>query len=534
MPSEDDESKGPDLREGARAPADGDIVAGHVDGERALLAGCSSGTYAISAVCTHYGGPLSEGTLVGDEIVCPWHHARFDVRTGVPTRAPALRPIRCYRTETSGGRVHVIGKKPSPTGASIPPAPRVQSFKMPRSVVIVGGGASGVACAERLRQRGFGGDITILSSEEAAPVDRPNLSKDFLAGNVAEDVVPVFPPQHYKERGIKVVLDSQVSSIDVLSKEVVVSHGVRYGYDALLLATGAAPARLRTPGFGLPHVFTLRTLADSHAILKRVSADTRAVVIGSGFIGLEVAASLRAHGMEVHVVSTERGPLRKILGQRVSDFVRDVHKEHGVIFHPGHRVVSIDASTVKLDDGRNISCELVVAGVGVTPRTRLAEDAGLHVDDGIVTDEYLRASAPNVFAAGDVARWPYFDSGSTVRVEHWVVAERMGQIAADNMIGLETPCRLVPFFWSQHYDFSISYVGYAKKWDRVGIRGDLERRDAEITYKLGDRALAVATIGRDGRSIDVERELESHTRGPSKNQGDWTAPMSAFVPRFTS
>lgn len=496
------ELTGPDLKEGVAAAelADGGMLLGHADGQAVLLARRGSEIFAVDASCTHYGGPLAEGLFTGDTVRCPWHHACFNLRTGAPT-APALNPISCWKVEKRGERLVVLGKAdPKP-----PPADPAKGLS---SVVILGGGAAAQAAAEMLRREGYGGAITMLSADAAAPVDRPNLSKDYLAGNAPEEWIPLRSTEFFAEQKIDLVLGARATAIDVAGKRVTVESGKSYEYGALLIATGADPIRLDIPGSELPHVHTLRTLADSRAIIARAESAKRAVVIGASFIGLEVAASLRARNLEVHVIAPESRPLEKILGAGIGDFLRSLHEEHGVVFHLGQTPTSIDAKGVTLSNGEVLAADLVVTGIGVRPATGLAEKAGLKIDRGIAVNEWLETSQAGIFAAGDVARWPDPHSGEAIRVEHWVVAERHGQIAALNILGRKQRCDIVPFFWSQHYDVAVAYVGHAATWDTIAVDGSLAERNCTLRYRRGDKTLAVVTIGRDGDSLAAEHAME--------------------------
>jgi NADPH-dependent 2,4-dienoyl-CoA reductase/sulfur reductase-like enzyme len=348
----------------------------------------------------------------------------------------------------------------------------------------------------------------MLSADDAPPYDRPNCSKDYLAGNAPEEWMPLRPPEFYGEHGIDLHLGVEVASIDTRAHSVALADGKSLPYDKLLLATGAEPIRLDIPGANAPHVHVLRSLADSRAIIAQAKGAKRAVVLGASFIGLEAAAALRARELEVHVAAPERLPLERVFGAELARAVRALHEEHGVAFHMERKAVAIDGTHVRLDGGETLDADLVVVGIGVRPRVALAERAGLTLDRGVSVDEYLQTSAPDIFAAGDIARWPDPYSGERLRIEHWVVAERQGQTAARNMLGAREKFTQVPFFWSQHYDVPINYVGHAEKWDDVAIEGDVAARDCMVRYRRGGRVLAAASIYRDGASLEAEVAME--------------------------
>jgi NADPH-dependent 2,4-dienoyl-CoA reductase/sulfur reductase-like enzyme/nitrite reductase/ring-hydroxylating ferredoxin subunit len=503
MSASDAKLEGPDLAEGVVTTAlvDGAILVGHAQGEAVLLARRGREVFAVGASCSHYGGPLAQGLILGDTVRCPLHHACFSMRTGEPLRAPALSPIPCFNVEERAGKLFVLGKR-TPSARPEPASPTA-------SIVIVGAGAAGNAAAEALRREGYQGEVTLLGADEAGPYDRPNLSKDYLAGTASEEWIPLRPPEFYAEQKIALRVASRVKRIDLAGRQVELEDGTTLPYGALLLATGAAPVHLQTPGAELGHVRYLRTLADSRAIIEHAKNARRAVVLGASFIGLEVAASLRARGLEVHVVAPEERPLERVLGPELGDFIRALHEEHGVVFHLKDTARSIDARKVTLQSGASLDADLVVAGIGVRPSLELAEGAGLALDRGVVVDAYLQTSAPGVWAAGDIARWPDPHSGQPIRVEHWVVAERHGQIAARNMLGQHVSCDLVPFFWSQHYDVALSYVGHAEKWDRIDVSGDLRKRDATLAFRLAGKTVAVVTVGRDHASLEAEQAFEA-------------------------
>jgi NADPH-dependent 2,4-dienoyl-CoA reductase/sulfur reductase-like enzyme/nitrite reductase/ring-hydroxylating ferredoxin subunit len=497
---------GPDLAQGIASTdlVEGGMLAGHVGDEQVLLARQGKEVFAVSAQCSHYHGPLAEGLLVGDTVRCPWHHACFSLRTGEALRAPALSPIDCWSVEQRDGKIFVLGKrtdaKPAPRGK--PPGDASDR------IVIVGGGAAGFAAAEMLRRNNYRGSLVMLSNDDAAPVDRPNLSKDYLAGTAPEEWVPLRPDSFYSESGIDLHLKTNVVGIDARARQLTLADGGKVGYDRLLLATGAEPVRLSIPGADPSRLHVLRSLADSRAIVERAKTAKSAVVLGASFIGLEVAASLRARGLNVHVVAPEKRPMERILGPQMGDFVRSLHEGHGVIFHLEDTAVAMEGGRLKLKSGGMLATDLVVTGVGVRPRIELAEKAGLAVERGVVVNAFLETSAPGVFAAGDIARWPDPHSGQAIRVEHWVVAERQGQAAALNMLGHREAFDAVPFFWSQHYDIPINYVGHAEQWDEIAIEGDIAAKDCLLRYKHMGRTLAVVSIFRDVASLQAEVAME--------------------------
>ncbi len=470
---------GPDLTQGVPVDrlSDGRMLAGHVGEEVVLLVQRGNDFFAVGATCTHYGGPLADGLVVGDTVRCPWHHACFSLRTGEALHAPAFSPLACWKVERRNDRLFVQHKQellePHRTAGATPAG-------SPAKIVIVGGGAAGFAAAEKLRRERYEGDLVMVSGEEVPPA----------------------------ENGIDLRLGTNATGIDVRAREVVFEDRTRVAYDRLLLATGAEPVRLSVPGAELPHVRMLRSLADCRAIIERAAAARRTVVLGASFIGLEVAAALRARDIEVHVVAPDRRPMERVLGPQMGDFVRALHEEHGVVFHLGETATDISDERVALSGGGTLNADLVVVGVGVRPRIALAESAGLVLDRGVVVDDYLETSAPGIFAAGDIARWPDPHTGTKIRVEHWVVAERQGQAAALNILGYRQKFAAVPFFWSQHYDVPINYVGHAETWDTLTVEGDIAAKDCLLRYGRNGRVLAVASIHRDIENLQAELAME--------------------------
>ena len=506
MAEEQASPAGPDLAQGvALSDFTGETLLGHVGDQDVLLVRSGPEIFAIDAHCSHYHGPLAEGLVVGDSIRCPWHHACFDLRTGEAARAPALTSLAVWQVEREDNRIFVRQKREQPKPRGKGPV------DAPGKIVIVGGGAAGFAAAEMLRRQEFRGSIVMLSNDAAPPVDRPNLSKDYLAGSAPEDWLPLRPYNFYVDADIDMRLNTEVASIDTRARNVILAGGGTVDYDRLLLASGAEPVRLPIPGADQPHVHTLRSLADCWAIIGSVNGARRAIVIGASFIGLEVAAALRARGIEVHLVAPEQRPMERVLGPEMGDFVRALHEEHGVIFHLEDTVLAIDGKRATLQSGGVLEADVVVVGIGVRPRLALAEQAGLKLDRGVAVNAFLETSNPGIYASGDIARWPDPHSQENIRVEHWVVAERQGQTAARNMLGQREIFDAVPFFWSQHYDVPINYVGHAEKWDEIAIDGDIAARDCLLKYKSTGRVLAVASIYRDLASLQAELAMEQRT-----------------------
>ncbi|OAF06945.1 pyridine nucleotide-disulfide oxidoreductase [Bradyrhizobium centrolobii] len=501
---EESKPSGPDLTKGVSLAdfRDGKLL-GHVGGEDVLLVQAGSEVFAIEPACSHYHGPLAEGLVVDDTIRCPWHHACFSLRTGEATRPPALNALSVWEVTRDQDRILVQRKREVPQ-----PSASHRAAPTPDRFVIVGGGAAGFGAAEMLRREGFAGAITMLSHDGAMPVDRPNLSKDYLAGSAPEDWLPLRPEDYYRDAGIDLRLNTAVAAIDPKARSVTLGNGDKLPFDRLLLATGAEPVTLQIPGADQPHIHTLRSVADSRAIINAAGGAKRALVIGASFIGLEVAASLRARKLEVHVVAPEERPMERILGREMGDFVRALHEENGVDFHLNDTAVRFDRTRATLKSGGVIDADLVVTGIGVKPRLALAEQAGLAIDRGVSVNAFLETSEAGIFAAGDIARWPDRHSGQDIRVEHWVVAERQGQTAALNMLGRRERFDAVPFFWSQHYDVPINYVGHAEGFDDIAVDGSIAGKDCLLKYRKGGRVLAVASIYRDLDSLKAELEME--------------------------
>ena len=494
--------RGPDLTKGVPASevAEGAFLVGHV-GESAVLVARVDGTLsAIGATCTHYHAPLGDGVLIGDTMRCPWHHARFCLRTGEAIGAPAIDPVDRWRVEERNGLVFVREKDFAPAAKRAP----AKGGAIPRRIVVVGGGGAGFAAAEMLRREGYDGALTIVSADGDPPYDRPNCSKDFLAGAAPRDWMPLRDTAFYDQSQIDLRTGVEVGALDLQAHSVVLKDGVSLPFEALILATGAEPIRPPIPGFDQANVYVLRSLRDSEAIIRDATPERRVAIVGASFIGLEVAAAMVDRGLDVHVIAPEATPLARVLGEELGRFIRSVHEAEGVTFHLGRSVTGFAGGRVALDDGDSVPADFVVVGVGVRPRTDLASGAGLAVDRGIVVDARLQTSVPGVYAVGDIARYPFHLTGELIRAEHWVAAQRQGQHAARVVLGLADAFRETPFFWSAHYGTTINYVGHAETFDTAEIEGSIAGGSATVRFKNRGRLLAAATLGRDLESLDLE------------------------------
>lgn len=501
---------GPDLRANGADPdqiEENEPFLGHVEGEPVLLVRSDGELHAMSATCSHYGGPLAEGVFDGKLVRCPWHHACFDPVTGAAARAPALQALDTYEVTERDGRVYVGARRHT---AELPSAAHEPDplGEPPDSVVIIGGGAAGEAAAEALRRDGYEGPVTLLSADDHAPYDRPNLSKQYLSGEADEDWLPLREDSFFAEHEIDLRLGQQVQSVDPEANRVTLEDGSELPYGALLLATGAEPVRPPIEGIDQDHVHFLRDRADCERLIAAADGAQRAVLVGASFIGTEVAAALRARELAVEVVEQDPLPLGSILGDEFGEFVRALHEENQVRFHLKRTVQAITDEGVELDNGEKVEGDLIVIGAGVRPRTDLAESAGLEVEDGVLVNQYLETTAPGIWAAGDIARWPDRHSRRPVRIEHWVVAQRQGQVAAKNMIGHREAFTEIPFFWSEQYGVTIRYVGHAEEWDELEVEGSLEERDAVARFKENGRTVAVASVNRELDSLRAELEFE--------------------------
>ncbi len=477
-----------------------------VGGKKVLLAKVDGRFCATAARCPHWGGSLPDGMLHGGRVICPLHRGTFELRSGDLLEPPPLDAIATFPVRVVGADV-LVERPDDAKDARLMPMCRGDAAADARLFVIVGGGAAAAAAVETLRQESYQGRIVMISSEDRWPYDRPKLSKDYVAGTVQAKWLPLRSPEFYAEYGIE-RLPGRVSSVDVDSCSITMKDGNALEADAVLIAAGATPRQLHVPGTELPGIFTLRTWDDCDALIAAAENAARAVVVGTSFIGMEVAAGLAQRGLAVTVVGRGAIPFESTLGEPVGTIIRRYHEEHGTRFAMGHTVARFGGEnrveTVELDDGTTFHADLVVVGVGVRPATSFVEGIVNAADGSLPVDGQLRV-APGVWAAGDVALFEETYSGQRTRIEHWRLAEQHGRAAAKAMLGRMEPFRGVPFFWTQQFEREIYYAGAGRGWDEIVVSGDIDAWDFTAFYSRENRL--VAACGTQSSEIGAFMEL---------------------------
>jgi 3-phenylpropionate/trans-cinnamate dioxygenase ferredoxin reductase component len=395
--------------------------------------------------------------------------------------------------------------------------------------VIVGASLAGAKAAETLRDEGFDGRVVLVGSEEERPYERPPLSKDYLRGEVGREKVYVHDDGFYAEHDIELRLGRTAVNLDTANTKLELDDGEQLSYDRVLLTTGAEPRQLSVPGAELDGVFYLRSVRDSDALRERLDLGGAVVVVGAGWIGAEVAASARQRGLDVTVVAPASVPLERVLGQEIGAVYRHIHTEHGVRMLMGTGVEAFEGDgvveRVRTSDGHVIDCDFVVVGVGVQPRTALAAQASMAVDNGVLVDEHLQASVPGVFAAGDVANAQHPFYGEPVRVEHWANALNQGPAAARNMLGQSVAYDRLPYFFSDQYDVGMEYTGFARAWDRVVFRGDPATREFVSFWLVEDRVVAGMNVNVWDVTDSIKRLISERVVVDDRTLSDHDVPL---------
>ncbi len=421
---------------------------------------------------------------------------------------PALDSLVSYNVRVEGDRI-LLTLPDDEQDRRMPAMVTRDTHIDPRQFVIIGAGAAGYAAAQTLREEGFRGNVVMITREDRAPYDRPNLSKDYLHGHAEPEWMPLRGEDFFKEHDIDLVLKKEVARVDARTRTITFESGETMDYDALLVATGGAPIRLNIPGADLKNVFVLRSFADADSIIEMAKRSRRAVVVGASFIGMEAAYSLRERGLDVTVVAPSQEPFETTLGADIGALFRREHESHGVRFKLGNIVYRFEGShkveAVTLDSGERIETDMVVVGAGVRPVTQFLEGVELDHVGAVVVDSRLRA-ADGLFAAGDIASFPNPRAGGRLRIEHWRTAQQQGRTAARNMMGGNVAFDAVPFFWTRQFDTGLLYVGHATAWDEIIYRGDVASRDFLAFFVKDNRVLAVAGINRD-RELAAAEEL---------------------------
>lgn len=494
----------------------GEMKTFNVNNVDVLLSKINNEFHATGAFCTHYGAPLEDGVLSGDRIVCPWHHACFNTKNGDLLEPPARDAIPSYEVKIDGENI-IINLPEEVTHERIPEMREQDSSKDGRAFIVLGGGAAGNAGAQTLREDGFQGKIIMITKENRTPYDRPNLSKEYLQGEAEPDWMPLRSQDFYDDHNIELIFNKKVVQVNVKDKSIVFSDKQTLDYDKLLIATGGIARSLTVPGSDLKNIFTLRSFDDADKIIEASETASKAVVIGASFIGMETAYSLHHRKIPVTVIAPESVPFEKVFGREIGEMFQRLHEEVGVNFKLEHYIEKFEGDThvegVSLKNGECIEADLVIVGVGVKPATDFIEGIPLENDGSIKVDQNFRVGN-DIYAAGDIATFPYWYLDSDIRIEHWRTAEQQGRIAAHNMAGNEVAFKSIPFFWTTQASINFRYVGYAREWDEIVINGDIENQNFIVFYVKNDQVHAAVGCNCDREMAAIE-ELMRLKKMPS-------------------
>ncbi|MFZ0391181.1 MAG: FAD-dependent oxidoreductase [Calditrichia bacterium] len=498
---------------------DGEMKNVKVNEQEILLTRIDGKIYALGAHCTHYGAPLNKGVLSGDRIVCPWHHACFNARSGELEEPPALDALPHFEVTRKDDKIFVTLPQQIPHSRT-PKMARNDPGRDDRVFVVLGAGAAGNMAAQTLREDGFNGKIIMITRENRLPYDRPNLSKDYLQGEAEEEWMPLRDKSFFEIHDIELRLGATVSGVDSKSRTVTFEDGSSLEYDKILLATGGTPQKLDVPGNDLENIFYLRTFDNADSIITAAEKAKRALVVGSGFIGMETAFSLKKRGLQVTVVTKEEIPFQSKLGSSLGKVFQKEHEKNGITFFTKSGVKEFTGNgkveAVILENGKRLEADMVLLGLGVEPVTDYLKSLPLEDDGSIKTNAYFRA-AENLFAVGDIASFPLLEEGRLIRIEHWRTAEQHGRTAAHNMLGKDVKYTAVPFFWTNQFDLKLRYVGYASDWDEELVRGSLEKQDFIVFYLKDGKVLAAAGNNRN-REMDAVSELMRLDKMPGRER----------------
>jgi apoptosis-inducing factor 3 len=466
-------------------------------GETAIIVARVQKDYlAFAANCTHYGAPLEQGVLRGDTLMCPWHHACFHIRNGQRIEPPALSDLASYPVRVEDDAIYV--------NLDATTKPQTHTEPIEQSYVIVGGGAAGEAAAEELRRLQFNGRVILVSALESLPIDRPNVSKDYLSGDADPAWMPLHDAAWYAEQNIELMLGRRVTGI--ADAEIIFEDGEKIHFDKLLIATGGRPRTFANlPGGDLANIFPLREQADADRVIAAAQHATNVVIIGASFIGMEAAWALAKRGLSVTAVGLEKIPFERVLGAEIGRWLQGEHERNGVQFRLDSGIERFEGAdgrvnAVVLKSGERLPADLVLLGIGIQLNTDFLAESGVNLhekDRSVLVNEHLRTSLPNVYAAGDIARW-HDGITSGTRIEHWRVAQQHGIVAAVNMLGgRDSVAHRVPFFWTHQWEVELRYVGHAEGWDEITCRGSVESGEFIAFYLSRGKLQAAAGHQRD-------------------------------------
>ncbi len=474
-----------------------------------LLAKVDGKYYAVGAVCPHYKAPLVKGALCGTRLYCPWHHSAFDITNGNVCEPPAIDGLPRYKTRIENDQifVQITEEKTEDINTNL-------SVTDSRTFIMLGGGAAGLMAVQTLRSEGFNGKLIMITKEDTLPYDRTALSKKFMTGKAKPEELLLRKEDFFEKHKIEIEKNKEVKHVDADSKRIRFFDGSSIQYDTMMIATGGEPNKLTIAGAGLKNVFTLRSAEDAERILETAKNVKKVCIIGASFIGMETAASLQTLGLEVTVIAKESTPFEKNFGVEIGDVFYNMHKEKGVVIKTNAEVEKIEGKNtveaIVLKNSERIETELVIAGIGVHPRTDFITGVKLNEKDkSVLVDEYLQA-AYNLFAAGDIARFPDAKTNQNMRIEHWRLAQQHGRIAAMNMLGKTSSVHdIVPFFWTNQFEKRLSYVGHAEDWDEIVIDGDIQNQKFIAFYVKEGKVLAAASMNRDVESDKIEELMRT-------------------------
>jgi apoptosis-inducing factor 3 len=482
-----------------------------------LIVNLNDELFALGAHCTHYGAFLEKGILNGDTIICPWHHACFNAKTGALKEPPALDSLPVFEVVIENERV--IVRVPTELPSNKTPKMKKKDADVEENNVIIGGGAAGYAAAQAMREAGYRGKIIIITQENRTPYDRPNLSKDYLQGAARDEWMPLRPDDFYKDYGIEFMFNMKVEEIKIKVKKIVFEKGEDLSFNKLLIATGGIPKQLNIPGSNLKNIFYLRSFSSSDNIIEAAKNSKTAVIIGSSFIGMESAFSLRERDIAVTIVSPDSVPFEKSLGKEVGELLKKQHEESGVRFYLKSSVKNFEGKdiveAVVLESGEKIKTDFVVVGIGVSPATDFIKGIEKTSDGGIKVDKSLW-TAQDIYAAGDIAVFPYWFTEEDIRIEHWRTALQQGRIAGFNMAGKNVELDDVPFFWTQQAGLNIRYVGHANSWDEIIYQGEVSSKEFIAFYIKNKKVIAAAGNNKDTEMAAVHMLMKLGKMPPAE------------------